>query len=165
MMTLAISITALALSLAAFMTSSWRDRRDLMLRVHAHLTSVDQQRGRRQVYVASAERKRVEDLTDDEYVLINHAIAALNTLGIYYQRRYIPRKVALQFWAVPVLRLLSAAEPFLIHRDAFTGGKTWPELHAFADGARRYVQRRGIERQVSEAGPEQLPHPDQSAAT
>jgi hypothetical protein len=67
----------------------------------------------------------------------------MNTLAIYYRRRYIPRKPAMEFWADPVLGLLADGQPFLDHRDAQRkdGKSQWLELRAFADAARRYQQQ------------------------
>jgi hypothetical protein len=146
-MTIAISIAAFVVSAATFSTSYWRDRRDLMLRVHERLTSIEQQRGRREIHRMGDQHKRVEDLTPDEYDKINNAIAALDVMAVYYKRKYIPREPMLEFWAEPVLRLMRAAEPFLSHRDrdwlGTTGRRTWPALHAFADDARKYLERTG----------------------
>jgi len=80
---LAISSAALALSLGAFLTSRWRDRRDLLLRIHDRMTTADQQRGRPLIYDMSEKHRRVEDLSEDEYVSINNVLGSLNSLGIY----------------------------------------------------------------------------------
>jgi hypothetical protein len=140
---LAISSAALALSLGAFLTSRWRDRRDLLLRIKEGLLTVDQQRGRRLIYEMSEKHRKVEDLSEDEYVSINNALSSLNNLGIYYRRRYIRRKDILELWALPVVRLLRAAEQFLAHRDELAGTR-WPELRTFALDAERYLQRHGV---------------------
>jgi len=125
---LAISSAALALSLGAFLTSRWRDRRDLLLRINERLITADQQRGRRLIYDMSEKHRKAEDLNEDEYVSINNALSSLNNLGIYYRRRYIRRKDILELWALPVVRLLRAAEPFLAHRDELAGTR-WPATH------------------------------------
>lgn len=158
-MTIAISTAALIISLIALLATRWRDRRDLLLRIHEHLVTADQQRGRRLIYIMSSERVRIEDLSDEDYVLINNALAALNVLGIYYQRRYIRRKDVLEFWALPVLRLLRAADAFLAHRDSFRQ-PTWPQLRAFAADAQSYVQRHGMKVEIPEPWPATSPHPD-----
>lgn len=150
-MAIAISFAALVVSLSTFLASRWRDRRDLLLRVHEHLVTPDQQRVRRLIHVMSSRRMQVEDLSDDEYVLINNALAALNVMGSYCQRRYIRRRDVLQFWAEPVLRLMPAADAFLAHRASFGSHRTWPELRAFAADAQQYVQRRGIDVRLDEA--------------
>jgi len=58
-MSITISIAALAVSLSAFLSSRWRDLRDLMLRVHERLVTRDQQRGRRLVFEMSEKRRRL----------------------------------------------------------------------------------------------------------
>jgi hypothetical protein len=142
---LALSSAALALSLGAFVTTRWRDRRDLLLRMHDRMTAADQQRGRRLIYDMSTKQRRVEDLSDDDYVSINNTLASLNNLGIYYRRRYVRREDLLELWALPVVRLMRAAEPFLAHRDELAGTRTWPELRTFALAAEKYLQRQGVE--------------------
>ena len=54
-------------------------------------------------------------------------------------------KDILELWALPVVRLLRAAEPFLAHRDELAGTHTWPELRAFAMDAENYLQRQGMD--------------------
>jgi hypothetical protein len=157
---LAISSAALALSLGAFLTSRWRDRRDLLLRVHESMIAANQQRGRRLIYDMSAKHTRVEDLSDDDYILINNALASLNNIGIYYRRRYVRRKDVLELWALPVVRLLRAAEPFLAHRDELVGTRTWPELRAFALDAGKYLQRQGVDVKAVETRVTESPNPD-----
>jgi hypothetical protein len=156
---LVISCGAVALSLGAFLTTRWRDRRDLLLRVHQSLIAADQQRGRRSIYTMSANHARVEDLGDADYVLINNALASLNTLGIYYRRRYVRREDVLELWALPVVRLLRAAEPFLDHRDELAGTRTWPQLRAFAVDAEKYLQRQGVDVKAVETHVTELPNP------
>jgi len=154
-MTIALSAAALAVSLSSFLanflTARRRDKRDLLLRMHERLTTADQQRGRRLLYVMSEEGNRVNDLSDEEYELVNSALASLDTLGVYYQHRYVPRAALLELWAEPLLRLLGPAEPFLTHRDALRGGSTWPHLHVLAEDARKYLRKRGKDPAVVEA--------------
>ncbi|MDX6389267.1 MAG: hypothetical protein QOJ73_330 [Streptosporangiaceae bacterium] len=148
-MSIVISFVALALSLSVFLHGRWRDRRDLILRIHEHLITADQQRGRRLLYAMTETRVRVEDLSEDDYVSINNALASLNVLGIYYQRRYVRRKDALELWGLPVVRALLAGDTFIAHRDAEQGMNSWPQLRAFAEDARKYAQRQGVTVQVS----------------
>jgi hypothetical protein len=155
-MTIALSAAALAVSLssflATFLAARRRDRRDLLLRMHERLTTADQQRGRRLLYVMSESGRLVEDLSDDDYELVNNALASLNTLGIYYQRRYVPRPPLLELYAETVLRLMRPAGPFLAHRDALRGRQQWPQLLVLAEEARKYLRRRGIDPAKVEAG-------------
>ena len=47
------------------------------------MTTADQQRGRPLIYDMSEKHRRVEDLSEDEYVSINNVLGSLNSLGIY----------------------------------------------------------------------------------
>jgi hypothetical protein len=82
---------ALAVSISTFLTNRWRDRRDLLLRVHERLTMADQQRGRRLIYGKIAKGIPLEDLDEDERTAINNALVTLDAVAIYYRRRYIRR--------------------------------------------------------------------------
>ena len=141
-MTIVIAVAALVLSLSSFLHGRWRDRRDLLLRIHEYLLSADQQRGRRLLYWMKEKQISVKDLSNDEYVLINNALASLNLLAIYYQRGYVRRKDVLELWALPVVRALLAGEAFLAHRDAEQGGvPIWQQLREFGKDSEKYAQR------------------------
>ena len=143
-MSIAISVAALVFSLAAFQYGRWRDRRDLLLKVHEHLVSADQHRGRRLLYTVKERQIQVEDISEEDYLLINNALAALNVLGIYYRRRYIRRKDVLELWAVPVLRAVLAGQAIMARRDTENGMPIWPHLRSLADDARRYTEQAGM---------------------
>jgi hypothetical protein len=146
---LAISGAALALSAGAFALSLRRDRRDLFLRVHEGLVTTEQQSARRRLYQLYEQGKQVEDYSDDDYAIVNNALAALNVLGIYYERRYIKPRDVMQFWAVPLLRIKPAAEPFLAKRDSLAlAGRVWPELRNLWADAEEFVRRERREGEV-----------------
>ena len=107
----------------------------------------------------SDEHTSVKDLSDDDFDLINYALASLNTLGMYYRRRYVRRKDVLELWAIPVVRLMQAAEPFLDHRDEVAGRRVWPDLRAFASDAKKYLDQRGVAVKAVE-GRVESPNPD-----
>jgi hypothetical protein len=141
-----LSAAAVTISISTFAASRRRDRRDLFLRVHERLVTTEQQESRRLIHELGEQGKRVEDYTDDERARVNNALAAFNVLGIYYKRRYIRRKDVLEFWAVPLLRLMPSAEPYLKRRDSFgTTGQEWPELRALVDDSQRFIRRHGRE--------------------
>jgi hypothetical protein len=144
MMSVAIAVAALVLSLSAFLHGRWRDRRDLFLQIYKHLVSANQQRGRRLLHSMGEKQAQVKDLSEDDYVLINNALASLNVLAFYYQRRYVRRKDVLELWALPVRRALLAGDAFLEHRDALQELPIWPELRAFDKDAGKYLQRIGV---------------------
>lgn len=145
-MTIAIAVVALAVSISTFIATWWRDKPDLLLQVHDRLTTADQQRGRRLVYVMRERGTGAEKLSADEHELINSALAAFNTLGIYYHRRYVRREDVLDLWAASRVRIMPAAKPFLDHRGAAAGGATWPYLFVLADDARITSGGRGSTR-------------------
>jgi len=150
-----ISVVAVALTATTFVTNSWRGRRDLLLEVHERLTSIEQQRARRLLHQMSEAGTKVEDLKPDDRGEINNSLAFLNTVVIYYQRRYIPRKTLLQMWAVPVLRLMPGAERFIEYRNAEAGegARTWQEIHDFKAIAVKYVRRTGRQGEVGQVWP------------
>jgi hypothetical protein len=150
--TIAISSLALAVSIVALYGTWWRDKRDMMLRFHEHLTTVDQQRGRRVLYKMYESGRAVKDLKPEEYDLANNALASLNTLGIYYRRRYLRHGDLLEIWAETLLRLLAPADGFLVHRDALKGGRsTWPQLEILAAAARVWLRKHGKDPEAIEA--------------
>jgi hypothetical protein len=146
-----VAAAAFAVSLSTFLINRRRDRRDLFLRLHERLASVDQQRGRKLIHERlRRQHKLVEDLGDD-YEAINNALAMLNVACFYYARRYISRKDWLEIWSVPIVRAIDAAEPFLAYRDAQVGGaRTWPEMRQFAADARKYLQQHGQEAELAD---------------
>ena len=143
-MTIAIAVVALAVSISTFIANWWRDKRDLLLKVHDRLTTPDSQRGRRLIYMRE-QGLQPEQMPAEEHELINGALAAFNTLGIYYHRRYVRRRDVMDLWAAALVRLMPAAEAFLAYRGAVPGGSTWPYMFSLAEDARDYVQRNGIE--------------------
>ncbi len=143
-MATALSCTAMVLSLYAFIHSRRKDKRDLFLRMHEQLVSPDKQRGRRLIYDMAATGRSVDDLTADEYEAINNALAYLDVLGVYYNNRYIRREDVMEMWALPIVRLMQAARPFLEHRDENQGTPVWPRLRNLAEDAQRYLRHNDI---------------------
>jgi hypothetical protein len=136
-----LSSCALALSLYVFFHSRRKDKRDLFLRMHEQLVSPDRQRGRRLLYEMASTGRSVEDLEADEYESINNALAYLDVLGIYYKNRYVRRQDVMEIWALPLVRLMQAAQPFLEHRDTDQGSPIWPRLRTLTTEAQLYLDR------------------------
>jgi hypothetical protein len=155
-MSIAISVAALVVSLTAFQYGRWRDKRDLLLKIHEHLVSADQHRGRRLLYTMKETQTRVENIGEEDYLLINNALAALNVLGIYYRRRYVHRRDVLELWAVPVLRAVLASEAIIARRDTENGMPIWPHLRSLAEDARTYTEHTGITFQAPGTPPTEL---------
>ena len=140
-----VSLAALATSLLALSTSRVRNRRLLLQSIHESLTTIAQQEGRREIHRMAEDGRTVSDLTGDERAQCNNALGALNTMAIYYERRWVSRDALLQFWAEPVLKLMGPARPFLELRDAehHLSGQIWPELRKFATAAWEYGRSKG----------------------
>ncbi len=104
-LSVAISDGALGVSLSTFVISRYRDRRDLLLKLLDRLATTEQQDGRRLIHQMGSTGVNIDNLTTEQYAQINNAFAALNTLGIYYQRRYLRRKDVLALFALNVARV------------------------------------------------------------
>jgi hypothetical protein len=141
-----VALIALAVSLSTLATGWFRDRRLLLLRIHESLTTTDQQKARREIHRLADEGHELGKLEGDDRAEVNHALAALNTMAIYYDRNWVSRNALLQFWAEPVLNLMPKAQQFLDMRKAEhrrSGGRIWQELDLFARDARDYGTERG----------------------
>ncbi|WP_344450096.1 hypothetical protein [Actinocorallia aurantiaca] len=112
--------------------------------MHEQLVSPDRQRGRRLLYQMAKDGRSVEDLTPEEYELINNSLAYFDVLGIYYKNRYIRRKDVMEIWALPLVRLMQVAQPFLNHRDTDQGVPIWPRLRALHADAQRHLERHQV---------------------
>lgn len=147
-----VSVGAALVALAALLISFWRGRLELLLKVHERFTSIEHQRARRLMHAMSREGTQVEALGPEDREQISHTLAFLDSMAIYCQRRYIPRMPLLQMWAVPVLRIMPAAEGFIAWRDAEAGpgARTWPELGWFKGIAVEYVRKKGQQGEVGE---------------
>jgi hypothetical protein len=139
-----VSLGALVFSLLAFGNSLRRDRWLLVQKMHEFLTTTEQQENRRLIHQIAKEGRAGGPLTDDERARYNNALAALNTMAIYYERHPVSRATLKKFWAEPVLKLMTVAQPFLKSRDAeHLSGRIWPELRTFAKAARKYGRSQG----------------------
>ncbi len=139
----------------ALSTSLVPDRRLLLQKVHESLTTIGQLEGRREIQLMAEEGRGVGDLTADQRAQCNNALAALNTMAIYYQRNWVSRDALLQFWAEPVLKLMAPAQPFLDLRDTEhrLSGQIWPELRQFAVAAWEYGRDQGWDLTGIDMGP------------
>ncbi|KAB2347239.1 hypothetical protein [Actinomadura rudentiformis] len=144
-MSIGISIIALTFSLLVFFHSRWVNKRDILMRLHDEFLTRDKQVGRRLIYEMAEQQRSIDDLSFEEHVLINNTLASLNLLGIYYHRRYVRRADVLELWAMPLARIITAAQPFLEHRDRHQQAPIWPHLRSMCQDAERYVQRQQLE--------------------
>lgn len=143
-MTIAIAAAALAVSLTTLGMTRWRDRRDLFLRIHERLASIELQEGRRLIHELLRDKGlAVADLATDQRAQINHTLSSTSVASFYYTRRYIRRPDMIAQWGQLLADVCDSTEPFFAYRDAEVGGRIWPELRTFAVDARRQGPRGG----------------------
>ncbi|HEX5401197.1 MAG TPA: hypothetical protein VFX16_02720 [Pseudonocardiaceae bacterium] len=132
--TLAISLTALVFSVFVFSYSRYGGRRDLLLKIHDQLLAPDRQHGRRVLFEMHEEGRRADDLTPDEFLAVNHALASLDMLGYLFSRRYVSRRDVVSLWGTTALRACQAAQDtgLLAMRDAQNRLPVWPYLRDLA---------------------------------
>ena len=132
-MALAISLTALLFSAFVFIHNRRATKRDLFLKVHEQLLATDRQHGRRVVFEMKEHGRTPVDLSPEEFLSANHALASLDMLGYLFTKRYIPRKDATALWGATTLRAYRAAEEsgFIALRDTQNGIPIWPYLRQF----------------------------------
>lgn len=134
----AISLAAFALTLYTFIHSRQIARRDLLLNLQDQLLAPDRQEGRRVLFEMSEKGLTPQDLSAEEFRLVNHSLAMLDALGFLYVRRYIAQSDALDLWGATTARAYVAAEScgFIALRDIQHQEPIWPYLRQFADTAR-----------------------------
>ena len=60
----------------------------------------------------------VSDVEDAKREQIKNFLEFLDSVAIYYRRRYIPGDAPLQMWVVLLLRLMPAAERFMAYLES-----------------------------------------------
>ena len=138
-----ISVFALAVSVAAFLISLRRDRRDLFLSMHERLIDPDLQEGRRVLHarINSVEDvKQLLDASPREYALVNRALAMLDIFGMYVARGYIDKRVALEEWGYTYAKAAARAAHVIEFRAQHQDGwRSWPNLQRFGADAAAWV--------------------------
>jgi hypothetical protein len=82
-----ISVVALGVSLFILVDSRRLDRRDLLLKLHEQLIAPDRQTGRRLLYQLACQP--VESWRDDQFDLVNGALAYFDVIAMYVDRRLL----------------------------------------------------------------------------
>jgi hypothetical protein len=132
---LVLSACAVILSAAAFVTRRRQDKRDLFLRMFEILIQPELQEGRRLLYDRVHSIQDVIELRNNEpdaYALINRALAMFEVFGMYVERGYIDRDLALEEWGRTYARCFLLSSPFVEDRRKLQGHSfVWPHLHSF----------------------------------
>ncbi|QBJ92227.1 hypothetical protein D0Z67_19310 [Streptomyces seoulensis] len=141
-----ISVAAVVISVLSLYVARLKDRRDALLKLHESLITPELQHGRRAVFLMQERGVGVEELSGEEYAVINRALAAFDVVGLYCHKGYVNEKDVLELWAVPLVRLKYAGAVFLAYRDGQTAGlPIWPRFRSLADRAEAYLRARGVD--------------------
>lgn len=154
---LIISVVALTVSALGYGDSRRRDKRDTFLKVHENLTGDDKLHGRQLLFEKVSDTASVEALSRDEYRLINRALSAYESLGLYVRRGYVKERDVMEIWAVPVYRSWVRGAAFFEHRQGYQGAPLWSNYRYVAERSESYLKQHGIE-----IDPAALESPDNS---
>ena len=146
MLSIVVSIAAVAISLISLFVSRRKDRRDVFLKLHEMLISPDLQNGRRVLFQLHGRAGRIDDLSPEDYAAANRALAAFDVAGLYCHKKYVSQDEVIELWAASLTRMKYAARSFLDHRDAFWPGvPTWPYFRRLADHAEERLRSQGVD--------------------
>ena len=140
---LVVSLTALAISIYSLQHNRFLDRRNLSLKLHETLIAPEQQNGRRILFGLEGD---VTELSDQDYTLANRALASLDIVGLYCDKKYVDVDEFLDLWAATFVKLKYAAAPFVAHRNETRplGAPMWPYYTKLVDRAEAHLTARGI---------------------
>jgi hypothetical protein len=99
-MSLAISLSALFLSAFVFLHNRRANKRDLLLKIYEQLLAPDRQHGRRVLFELLERGGKAADLSADDFLAVNHALASLDLMSFLFVKRYIPRADAVAFMGI-----------------------------------------------------------------
>ncbi|MFJ3661695.1 hypothetical protein ACIPPM_14685 [Streptomyces sp. NPDC090119] len=141
-----ISVVAVVISVLSLYVARRKDRRDALLKLHESLISPELQEGRRALFRMRERGVGVEELSAEDYAVVNRAFAAFDVVGLYCHKGYVSERDVLELWAVPLVRMKYAGRTFLEYRDAQVAGiPTWPRYRSLADRAEAYLRGRGVD--------------------
>jgi hypothetical protein len=135
-----ISLAALAVSVVALVTKQRHDRRDLFLKMHERLIDPDLQSGRRilREQIMSAEDAsdmRVCDVAS--YQLVGRALAMFDILGCYVLRGFIDEQLVLEEWGHTYAGVWTHGQHYVAERAVRENltWSAWPHFQTFGEKA------------------------------
>lgn len=157
----AISVLAFGFSLFAFLDGRRRDQRDIYIKVHQLLVDRKLERGRYLLLQKVIDEDSVGRLTDNEWGLINRAMAAFNTLGLLLAKGYVEERDVMDIWAPSICRAWKVAQPYIAYRERLQGYRPWKYFAFLAEKAQQHLSRKGddIELKVWRRGKPAAPAP------
>jgi hypothetical protein len=112
---LGVSICAFIVSALSYRERRQSERRDLSLKVHENMTSLDLQRGRRLLFEATDAGTDRWWQTEDEARRdeINRALAMLDVMGWLKAQDHLDDSFVFDIWGWVVVRAWAAAKPYV----------------------------------------------------
>ena len=144
LLALLISLLALAVGLAttviALVAARRQAQRDTYARMHEALVAPEVATGRRLLFLAHRNGE-MPKLTNPDWDKINQALALYDTLGTYYQRRLVPRRLLMAAWHHPLRAIKPPAHAFVEERRRNGITQPWPMLAYLLREADAYTCR------------------------
>ena len=127
---------AIASFLTTFLHGRHVNKRDLLIKIHDQMTSIENQQGRKILIDLDKKNESIDTLSDDQHALANKALSTIDIMGFYCEKRYIKRKVVLDLWAPSLRRLSGKAEEFMSKLDKEKDRTTWPHCRNLINAAK-----------------------------
>jgi hypothetical protein len=135
LLTALIGVVAIALTTYTIVQTRKQRRLDAFTSVHNLLITEESQRGRRMVY-AAADSGSWPDRNSPEWDEMNRALAMLETLAMYIDKKIVDRDLAMESWCQAFRRSRGPAEQFMnLRGDDYV---IWPYLRAMFREAETY---------------------------
>src|SRR5437764_14734854 len=114
-----IALVALTVSILALVGTRWRDRRQLLIRLHERLVDAELAGGRRLLFdaVRRGEADWWVTMPPADRDAVNTALAFMDIFGYYAAKKFVDERAALDLWAPAIMRAWDAAEPYVVYRS------------------------------------------------
>jgi len=133
-----IGVGAIGLTTYTIVQTRRQRRLDAFTSMHSLLIAEESQRGRRMVYAAASSGSWPER-NSSEWDAMNRALALLETLAMYRDKKIVDRTLAMESWYHAFRRIRGPAEQFInIRADDYP---IWPYLRAMFREAETYRPR------------------------
>ncbi|MEO6472382.1 MAG: hypothetical protein ABIR57_10610 [Aeromicrobium sp.] len=145
-----LAVVGLIIGFATVLVSVHQARLSAYTRMHELLISPDTAKGRRILFVAYNEQ-RLSELGEDDWHEINRALATYDTLGVYFRRRIVSRRLVLGEWFHPLSLIREPANAWMRHRVEHGVRNPWPSLTLLLDRAEKYHLKQGCCQEIPAA--------------
>jgi hypothetical protein len=133
-----LGVVAIALTTYTIVQTRRQRRLDAFTSMHDLLITEESQRGRRMVY-AAADSGSWPDRHSREWDQMNRALAMLDTMAMYIDKKIVDRELAMDTWGHAFRRIREPAEQFMsLRADDYL---MWPFMRAMFREAETYRYR------------------------